>query len=162
MTYLRAPIFLLFLSLVLVLGVLSVVRGQTGNSSPAPIINVPFPFWVSATSESNTEVMATLPAATGRFQYITVLHISVSCLVDIVGDQALEVTTTNLPGDSQFIFGDSCKAGEMRQVVNFIFPNPLKVLQANTDTTFTCPAVGPKEYCQINVGYYLQSPNMAP
>ncbi|MGH8865356.1 MAG: hypothetical protein ACREVZ_12045 [Burkholderiales bacterium] len=110
---------------------------------------------VTALSAANTAVTATLPAAgAGLFHYINSITVTRTCTAAIVGNAALAVTTTNLPGAIAWTTGNACAVGSTNRDIAEVYESPLKSSAANTATTIVCPAIGAAGLCRITTTYY--------
>lgn len=111
--------------------------------------------YVGTSSASGAQVVATLPAVTGQFHYITGIVITRTCTTAISGTATLSITTTNLPGSMSWLVGNACVVGATTYDVNQQFNlAPIKSSAAGTATTITFPAPGTAGFTRINVWYY--------
>lgn len=111
---------------------------------------------VTATAAVNTGFTLTLPAAgAGLFHYITSIDIvrATNATATAAG-AALTITSTNLPGNPVWTFGNASTAGGTTVLVHSEPNRPLKSSVANTSTTFVTPAAGAGEILRANVQYY--------
>jgi len=111
---------------------------------------------VTATAAVNTGFTLTLPAAgAGLFHYITSIDIvrATNATATAAG-AALTITTTNLPGNPVWTFGNASTAGGTAVLVRSEPTRPLKSSVANTATTIVVPAAGAGEIIRANVQYY--------
>lgn len=111
---------------------------------------------VTNTAAVNTGFTLTLPAAgAGLFHYITSIDIvrATNATATAAG-AALTITTTNLPGNPVWLFGNASTAGGTSVLVRSEPTRPLKSSVANTNTTIVVPAAGAGEIIRVNVQYY--------
>jgi hypothetical protein len=111
--------------------------------------------YVGTSSASAAQVVATLPAVTGQFHYITAIVIERTCTSAITGSATLSYTTTNLPGSMSWLIGNACLIGSTNIDVSQQFNlAPIKSSVAGTATTITVPSAGAAGFTRINVWYY--------
>lgn len=110
---------------------------------------------VTNTAAVNTGFTVTLLAVAGQFHYITSIDIvrATNATATAAG-AALTITTTNLPGNPVWLFGNASTAGGTTVLVRSEPTRPLKSSVANTNTTFVVPAAGAGEIIRANVQYY--------
>ena len=112
--------------------------------------------WVSAVSAANTAVTLTLPAAgVGLFHYITHIDITRATSFAVVGSATLTDTTTNLPGNPQWLLGNALAVGSQAPDVRIDLSFPMRSSVANTATTIAAPAGGLGVITEINVAYFV-------
>lgn len=109
---------------------------------------------VTATAAANTAVTLTIPAAgVGFYHHISHLYIARTATAVLAGTATLVVTTTNLPGVLAWSFGNAMAAGATQTDYSENFPNPLRSLIDNTDTTIVAPAPGVAVLWRLTVFY---------
>lgn len=138
---------------IVIIGLLVFYRPARGQSVTPPTIASTKA--VSVVSGTNSVGTLTLPAMAGQFHYITSVHVETSCTASILGSAALAVTSTNLPGNLAWQFGNICAPGQTYAQVDLsIAAAPLRSLATDTDTTFVCPAIGLTGTCSLVATYY--------
>jgi hypothetical protein len=118
---------------------------------------VPSILHVTSTAAANTAATATLPAVAGLFHYITNIHLTRNATAVLAGTATLVATSTNLPGNPAWSYGNAMVAGGSSLDLNYSPTTPLKSLLANTATTVVMPAAGLAVLNRVNVSYYLGS-----
>lgn len=110
---------------------------------------------VTNTAAVNTGFTVTLPSVASQFHYITSIQIvrATNATATAAG-AALTITTTNLPGNPVWTFGNASTAGGTTVLVDFSPTTPLKSSAAGTNTTIVVPGAGAGEILRANVSYY--------
>jgi hypothetical protein len=117
---------------------------------------VPSTLHVTVTAAANTAATITLPAAgVGLFHYITHIHLQRNATAALVGSATLIATTTNLPGNPAWSYGNAMIIGGTQLDLNYAPTTPLKSSLANTATTIVIPAAGAAVLNRGNCSYYV-------
>jgi hypothetical protein len=117
---------------------------------------IPANLHVTVTAAANTGATITLPAAgAGLFHYITSIELTRNATAALAGTATLVVTSTNLPGNPAWSFGNAMVAGGTQRDLEYRGNNPLKSLVANTNTTIVMPAAGAAVLWRGNCSYYV-------
>jgi hypothetical protein len=117
---------------------------------------VPSTLHVTVTAAANTAATITLPAAgVGLFHYITNIHLQRNATAILAGTATLVATSTNLPGNPAWSYGNAMVAGGTQLDLNYTPTTPLKSLVANTATTIVIPAAGAAVLNRGNCSYYV-------
>jgi hypothetical protein len=114
--------------------------------------------WVTATAAVNTGSTLTLPAAgAGLFHYITGIElVKLYNVVGVAAGAGNIITSTNLPGSPSWTTEQlASAAGTAVTVIKYsLAGNPLKVVAANTATTFVAP-IQLQTIWRWNVSYFV-------
>lgn len=111
---------------------------------------------VTATAASNAALTLTLPApGVGLFHLITFMEIRRTSTALLNGNATLVVTSTNLPGDMAWSFGNAVPAGATQLDFSSTFFYPIKSLVENTATTIVMPAPGAAVRWRAYVVYFI-------
>lgn len=111
---------------------------------------------LTGTAAANGALTITLPAAgSGLFHYITRIEINRTATAALAGTATLVVTSTNLPGNPAWSFGNAMAAGGTQSDLNAPIWPPLKSSVANTATTIVMPAPGAAVLWRANVYYFV-------
>ena len=109
---------------------------------------------VTGTAAAAAGVTVTLAAVAGQFHYITFIEIEkLFSAANAAAAAPLVVTTTNLPGNPAFSFGQPAGAIGGSDTKVYVIPRPLKSSVVNTNTTIVCPATAGIIW-RVNVFYY--------
>jgi len=109
---------------------------------------------VTATGAANAAVTCTLPGVAGQFHHITSIVIQRAAAGALVGTAALNITSTNLPGDLAWSVGNGMAAGGSVTDLNYAPAVPLRSTVATVATTIVCPAPGLGVLWRVTVTYY--------
>lgn len=103
----------------------------------------------------------TLAAVPGKRHVITSLRICRTCTTAITGSATLTITSTNLQDHAgttcAWVTGNACAVGALITDVNMTFPDGLRAVVANTDTTIVMPAPGTAGFWSAQASYYLEN-----
>jgi len=134
-------------------GTWTVQPGNTPNTTPWLVGQIPSALSVTATGAAAAAVTATLPAVSSQFHYITGFEIEAySTAARTGGTTPILVTTTNLPGSNVFTFASAAAIGST-DTKEYFLNNPIKSSVSNTATTVVCPATTAIIW-RVNVYYY--------
>lgn len=112
---------------------------------------------VTAVGTSGVAVTATLPAVAGMFHYIGSIQLQRICSVAVAAAAApLIATTTNLNGSPAWQVPNSVDAlGNVVNIIDYQYTQPLKSSAANTNTTFVGPTPQAGNFHRWNITYYV-------